>query len=128
MHPPPAVSARLAQCTAGQPAAIVAEAWRAQQRLHRRYRHLVGHGKRPTVAVTAVARELAGFVWAAMTRTPPGMAAEPFAHELPGGWRRRGDAGPIGEPSLELCGAPPLGVAGSPLYPRQFTKGEREEQ
>jgi transposase len=71
----PAVSSRLAQCTAGQPAAIVAEAWRAQQRLHRRYRHLVGHGKRPTVAVTAVARELAGFVWAAMTRTPPGMAA-----------------------------------------------------
>jgi hypothetical protein len=36
--------------------------------LHRRYRHLVGHGKRPPVAVAAIARELVGFIWAAMTR------------------------------------------------------------
>jgi hypothetical protein len=36
--------------------------------LHRRYRHLVGHGKRPPVAVAAIARELVGFLWAAMTR------------------------------------------------------------
>jgi transposase len=50
----------------GQPPAIVADAWRAQQRLHRRYRHLVGHGKRTPVAVAAVARELVGFIWAAM--------------------------------------------------------------
>jgi transposase len=70
----PALSTRLAQHTAGQPAGAVAEAWRAQQRLHRRYRHLIGHGKRPTVAVTAVARELVGFVWAAMTR-PAAVAA-----------------------------------------------------
>jgi hypothetical protein len=48
--------------------AASAAAWRAQQRLHRRYRHLVGHGKRPPVAVVAVARELVGFVWAAMTQ------------------------------------------------------------
>ena len=34
----------------------------------RRYRHLVGHGKRPPVAVTAIARELVGFIWAAMTQ------------------------------------------------------------
>lgn len=40
----------------------------AQQRLHRRYRHLVGHGNRPPVAVTAIARELVGFIWAAMTQ------------------------------------------------------------
>ena len=46
------------------------QAWRAQQRLHRRYRHLVGHGKRPPVAVTAIARELVGFIWAAMTQRP----------------------------------------------------------
>jgi len=71
----PALGERLARRTAEQPPAVVAEAWRAQQRLHRRYRHLVGHGKRPTVAVAAVARELVGFVWAAMTRTPLGVAA-----------------------------------------------------
>jgi len=71
----PALSARLARQTAAQPPVVVAQAWRAQQRLHRRYRHLVGHGKRPTVAVTALARELVGFVWAAMTRTPADVAA-----------------------------------------------------
>jgi len=60
----PALSARLTRHSADQPPAVVTEAWRAQHRLHRRYRHLVGHGKRPTVAVTALARELAGFVWA----------------------------------------------------------------
>jgi transposase len=63
----PTVGQALASRSAGQPAAIVSHAWRAQQRLHRRYRHLVGHGKRPPVAVAAIARELVGFVWAAMT-------------------------------------------------------------
>lgn len=71
----PALGHRLARHTAEQPPAITAEAWRAQPRLHRRYRHLVGHGKRPTVAVAAVARELAGFVWAAMTHMPARAAA-----------------------------------------------------
>src|SRR5207249_7860069 len=61
--------------SADQPPAVVTEAWRAQHRLHRRYRHLVGHGKRPTVAVAALARELAGFVWAAMTRTATDVVA-----------------------------------------------------
>ena len=63
----PTVGRALALRSQGQPPAIVAQAWRAQQRLHRRYRHLVGHGKRSPVAVAAVARELVGFIWAAMT-------------------------------------------------------------
>lgn len=71
----PQLGAALAARCAGQPPAVVAEAWRAQQRLHRRYRHLVGHGKRPPVAVVAVARELLGFVWAAMTRPAAAAAA-----------------------------------------------------
>ena len=33
-------------------------------RLHRRYWRLVHHGKLPTKAATAVAREMAGFIWA----------------------------------------------------------------
>ncbi len=45
-------------------------AWQAQVRLHHRYRHLTEHGKRSTVANVAVARELAGFLWAAMTQQP----------------------------------------------------------
>jgi hypothetical protein len=71
----PALSARLARQTADQPPAVFTEAWRAQHRLHRRYRHLVSHGQRPTVAVTALAREPVGFVWAAMTRLPAHVAA-----------------------------------------------------
>src|SRR5262249_5026696 len=40
-------------------------AWKAQCRLNRRYRVLLRRGKLKTVAITAVARELAGFLWAA---------------------------------------------------------------
>lgn len=65
---PPRLGAALARRSAGQPPGIRAQAWRAQQRLHRRYRHLVGHGKRPPVAVVACARELVGFLWAALTQ------------------------------------------------------------
>jgi transposase len=53
-------------------------AWQAQIRLHRRYHHLtVQRGKRSTVAIVAVARELAGFLWAAATHQP--LAAETAA-------------------------------------------------
>ena len=45
-------------------------AWHAQVRLHHRHRHLTDHGKRSTVANVAVARELVGFLWAAMTDQP----------------------------------------------------------
>lgn len=66
---PPRLRGKLAARSLGQPPEVCAQAWRAQQRLHRRYRHLVGRGKRATVAVVALARELVGFLWAAMTRT-----------------------------------------------------------
>jgi transposase len=44
--------------------AVRAIAWKAQQRLHKRLFRLTGNGKPATRAVTAVARELVGFVWA----------------------------------------------------------------
>ena len=31
---------------------------------------LIAHGKGPTIAIAALARELVGFLWAAMTRAP----------------------------------------------------------
>jgi transposase len=43
---------------------VRAIAWKAQQRLHKRLNRLMGQGKPATRAVTAVARELVGFVWA----------------------------------------------------------------
>jgi transposase len=45
-------------------------AWQAQVRLHRRYRRLTENGKRPTIVNIAIARELTGFLWAAMTDQP----------------------------------------------------------
>jgi transposase len=52
-------------------------AWKAQCRLNRRYRTLLRRGKPKTVAITAVARELAGFVWAvAREATSAGVAAK----------------------------------------------------
>jgi transposase len=50
----------------GAEAAVIAQAWRAQQRLYRRYQRLAARGKPPQHVVTAVARELTGFVWAAL--------------------------------------------------------------
>ena len=50
----------------GQPPHVIALADKAMHRLNRRFNRLLVHGKpRPKVAV-AIARELAGFVWAAM--------------------------------------------------------------
>jgi transposase len=46
------------------PAAVREIALKAQMRLTARYRALAGRGKKLTVAITAIARELAGFVWA----------------------------------------------------------------
>ncbi len=68
---PPGLGKALTRRSQGQPKAVLAQAWRAQQRLHRRYRHLVGRGKRPPVAVVAIARELVGFLWAALTQGAP---------------------------------------------------------
>lgn len=44
--------------------AVQAIAWKAQKRLCGRYRHLIENGKMGVQAVTAVARELSGFIWA----------------------------------------------------------------
>ena len=39
-------------------------AWKAQTRLCVRYRQMQARGKKPTVVTAAIARELAGFIWA----------------------------------------------------------------
>lgn len=62
----PAIPMALRKRREGQPPEVIAMADVAQQRLHRRYWRLVQRGKPTTVAATAVARELTGFVWAAL--------------------------------------------------------------
>jgi len=64
----PFVSATLRARQRGAPADVIARAWAAQQRLHRRYQRLAARGKPKQHIVTAVARELTGFVWAALTQ------------------------------------------------------------
>lgn len=58
------VSKTLQQRRVGQPAWAIDTADRAMRRLHQRYRRLLARGKSPNVVVVALARELAGFVWA----------------------------------------------------------------
>src|SRR6202011_3161151 len=54
-------------------------AWKAQLRLCARYRKLARSGKPANVVTAAIARELAGFIWAIARRVPPtaGSSEEP---------------------------------------------------
>jgi transposase len=61
----PRIGATLANRQQGQPAEVLAIAWRAQLRLHRLYERLRARGKPGNVATVAVARELSCFLWAA---------------------------------------------------------------
>lgn len=65
----PAVGATLRRRQEGLPPATIARSWKAQQRLCGRFRHLAAHKHVKGVVAAAVARELAGFVWAEMTAT-----------------------------------------------------------
>lgn len=51
-------------------------AWSAQKRLCARYRLMEGKGKLKVQACTAVARELAGFIWAIGQALPPVVTTE----------------------------------------------------
>jgi transposase len=69
---PARLSPHLKKRQEGLPKAITDIAWEAQRRLHHRYVHLTRVGKKKSqVAVTAVARELTGFVWAIARQVPP---------------------------------------------------------
>jgi hypothetical protein len=62
----PSVGVALARRRKGQPSRVIAIADKAQQRLCRRFGKLTAeHKPTPKIAV-AIARELAGFVWAAL--------------------------------------------------------------
>jgi transposase len=66
----PGIGRALSQRRQGQPARVIAIADRAQQRLCRRFRKLAAeHKPAPKIAV-AIARELAGFVWATLQPAP----------------------------------------------------------
>jgi transposase len=64
----PFVGAALRRRQHGASPHITAQAWTAQQRLYRRYHRLAGRGKPNQHVITAVARELTGFVWATLVQ------------------------------------------------------------
>jgi len=66
---------RLSRRRQGCPEPVVRLARRAEERLHRKYWHLVNRGKKPPIAAVACARELAGFVWAMAREVQQGPSA-----------------------------------------------------
>jgi transposase len=73
-HPPRVGQAKQPKVDAAPPA-VREIAWKAQCRLYRRYRALIRKGKRKTVAIVAIARELAGFIWAVARAVTTGRGA-----------------------------------------------------
>ena len=63
----PGVGAAIARRHQGLPPDVLARAWKAQLRLSGRFRRLEARKSSRNIVVTAIARELAGFVWAEMT-------------------------------------------------------------
>ena len=66
----PSVGVALARRRKGQPGRVIAVADKAQQRLCRRFRKLAAEHKPPPKIAVAIARELAGFLWAALQPAP----------------------------------------------------------
>jgi transposase len=75
----PAIGPRLRKRQEGVPEPIKEIAWKAQVRLHKRFMKLAAAGKDQRKIITAVGRELLGFIWAigvkAETADPQKMAA-----------------------------------------------------
>jgi transposase len=80
---PPKVSMSLSVRQEGLSARIREISWNAQSRLYQRYGALVAHGKCRQKAITAIARELLGFIWALLREfrnpgsVPPRAAKRP---------------------------------------------------
>ncbi len=69
-HPPRVGAKKLAQLERVPPK-VREIAWKAQSRLTARYRALAARGKRLTIVCTAIARELAGFMWSVARESQP---------------------------------------------------------
>ena len=68
------MSRLLEERQSGLPKAVREIAWKAQLRLCGRYRRLMAKGKRQAVVTTAIAREMAAFLWAIAREVEPRLA------------------------------------------------------
>ena len=57
------VSRKLHDRIEGLPQAVRDIAWKGQLRMCHRYRQLVAAGKAKVIVITAIAREMVGFIW-----------------------------------------------------------------
>lgn len=67
----PAVKGDLKKRQVGSSPAVQLISWKAQNRLHKKFYRLLARGKESHKAVTAVARELLGFIWAISREIDP---------------------------------------------------------
>jgi transposase len=65
----PRVGPQLSKRQQGQPAEVRQLAWRAQHRLHNRYKRLKARHLNENKAVIALARELSAFLWELQNKT-----------------------------------------------------------
>ena len=98
---PARITPHLQKRQEGLPKAVTDISWNAQRRLHHRFCHLTRVGrKKSQVAVTAVARELSGFVWAI------GRLVQP----LPPDKARGSDPAPTSLADVSSRGSSPRGI------------------
>jgi transposase len=74
----PRVGEKLRKRHQGIPAEIIEISWKAQNRLYKRYRKLTMAGKDQRKVITAVGRELLGFIWAIAIKAER-ISAQPIA-------------------------------------------------
>jgi transposase len=67
---PPKVSKELSRRQDGQSQEVKALSWKAQNRLHHRFRRLLARRLQRNKAKVAIARELCGFIWALLRSQP----------------------------------------------------------
>jgi hypothetical protein len=126
----PRVGKALAARRREQPLWAITLADRAMRRLHRRYWHLVHKGKSPSKAVTAVARELVGFVWAGLRLQGGSVGGDPRRGRVRSGARSR-RSGVAASPRAPLRGDPPDAEAvpaGPPARPRPGEEAKPAER
>jgi transposase len=75
----PRVGEKLRKRHQGVPAEITEIAWKAQNRLHKRYMKMMNAGKDQRKVMTAVARELLGFIWAIGIKTEAAASQQQIA-------------------------------------------------
>lgn len=73
---PARISNELRNRSKARPAGIRTHAWKAQVRLCSRFAHLSGRGVQANKVCVAVARELAGFVWAIAQQAAPATSTQ----------------------------------------------------